>query len=57
MLLANQIAGFFNQSQDSHELPVSHEDINGINWFLVCPSNSFLRNGSLGFTDFSHNGR
>ena len=39
------------------KLAVSHEKINGINCFLVCPSNSFLRNGSLGFTDFWHNGR
>ena len=53
MLLANQIAGFFNQSQDS-KLAVSHKEINEINWFLVCPSN---RNGSLGFSDFWHNGR
>ena len=34
-----------------------HEKINGVNQILVCPSNSFLRNGSLGFTDFWHNGR
>ena len=33
-------------------LAVSHKEINEINWFLVCPSNSFLRNGSLGFSDF-----
>ena len=39
------------------KLAVSHKKINGINCFLVCPSNSFLRNGSLGFTDFWHNGR
>ena len=38
-------------------LAVSHKEINEINWFLVCPSNSFLRNGSLGFSDFWHNGR
>ena len=31
------------------KLAVSHKEINEINWFLVCPSNSFLRNGSLGF--------
>ena len=36
---------------------VSHKEINAINWFLVCPSNSFLRNSSLGFSDFWHNGR
>ena len=39
------------------KLTVSHKEINEINWFLVCPSNSFLRNGSLGFSDFWHNGR
>ena len=39
------------------QLAVSHKEINGINWFLVCPSNSFLRNGSLGLTDFWHNCR
>ena len=39
------------------KLAVSHKEINEINWFLVCPSNSFLRNGSLGFSDFWHNGR
>ena len=37
-------------------LAVSHKEINGINWFLMCPSNIFLRNGS-GFSDFWHNGR
>ena len=36
---------------------VSHKEINAMNWFLVCPSNSFLRNSSLGFSDFWHNGR
>ena len=39
------------------KLPVSHKEINEINCFLVCPSSSFLRNGSLGFSDFRHNGR
>ena len=39
------------------KLTVSHEEINGINWFLVCPSNSFLRSGSLDFSDFWHSGR
>ena len=39
------------------KLAVSHKDINGINWFLVCPSNSFLRNSSVGFSDTWHNGR
>ena len=39
------------------KLAVSHREINEINWFLVCLSNSFLRNGSLGISDFWHNGR
>ena len=39
------------------QMAVSHEEINEINWFLVYPSNSFLRNGSLGFSDFWQNGR
>ena len=56
MLLANQIAGFFNQSQDL-KLAVSHEETNGINWFLVYPSSSFLRSDSLDFSEFWHNGR
>ena len=56
MLLANHIAGFFNQSQ-TLKLAASHIEINEINWILVCPSNSFFRNGSLGFSDFRHNGR
>ena len=38
------------------KLAVSHKEVNEINWFLVCPSNSFLRNGLLGFPDFWHNG-
>ena len=37
-------------------LAVFHKEINEINWFLVCPSNSFLGNRSLGFSDFWHNG-
>ena len=39
------------------KLAVSDKEINEINWFLVCQSNSFLRNGSLGFSDFWHNDR
>ena len=39
------------------KLAVSHKEINEINCFLVCLSNSFLWNGSLGFSDFWHNGR
>ena len=31
------------------KLAVSHKQINEINWFLVCPSNSFPRNVSLDF--------
>ena len=44
------------QSQDSKTGCISKRN-NEINWFLVCPSNSFLRIGSLGFSDFWHNGR
>ena len=39
------------------KLAVSHKEVNEINRFLVCPSNGFLRNGSLGFSHFWHNGR
>ena len=39
------------------ELAVFHKEINEINWFLVCPSNTFLRKGSLGFSDFLLDGR
>ena len=39
------------------KLAVSHKEINGINRILVCPSNSFLKNISLRFYDFWHNGR
>ena len=39
------------------KLAVSHKEINEINWFLVCPSSSFLGNRSLGFSNFWHNGR
>ena len=56
MLLANQIAGFFNESQYS-KIGLSHKEINEINWVLVCTSNSFLRNDSLVFSDFWHHGR
>ena len=44
-------------SRRTFKSTVSHKEINEINWFLVCPSNSFLRNGSLSFSDFWHNGR
>ena len=47
----------FSINRRTLKLVVSHKEINEINWFLVCPSNSFLRNGSLGFSDFWHNGR
>ena len=39
------------------KLAVSNKEINEVNWFLVCLSNSFLRNGSLGFSDLWHNDR
>ena len=39
------------------KLTVSHKEINEINRFLVCPSNSFLRNGLLGCSDFWRSGR
>ena len=47
----------FSISRRTLKLAVSHEEINGKNWFLVYPSNGFLRNGSLGLTDFGHNDR
>ena len=39
------------------KLTLSHIEINGKNRFLVCPSNGFLKNISLGFYDFWQNGR
>ena len=42
----------FSINHRTLKLAVSHKEINEINWFLVCPSNSFLRNGWLGFSDF-----
>ena len=39
------------------KLAVSHKEIKEINWFLVCPASSFLRNSPLGFSNFWHNGR
>ena len=47
----------FSINRRTLKLAVSHKEINEINWFLVCHSNSFLRNGSLGFSDFWPNGR
>ena len=47
----------FSINRRTLKLAVSHKEINEINWFLVCLSNSFLRNGSLGFSDFWRNGR
>ena len=47
----------FSINRRTLKLAVSHKEINGINWFLVCHSNSFLRNGPLGFSNFWHNGR
>ena len=42
----------FSINRRTLKLAVSHKEINEINWFLVLPSNGFLRNGSLGFSDF-----
>ena len=42
----------FSINRRTLKLAVSHKEINEINWFLVYPSNSFLKNGSLGFSDF-----
>ena len=42
----------FSINHRTLKLAVSHKEINEINWFLVCHSNSFLRNGSLGFLIF-----
>ena len=47
----------FSINRRTLNLAVSHKEINEINWFLVCPSNSFLRNDSLGCSDFWHTGR
>ena len=47
----------FSINRRTLKLAVSHKEINEINWFLVCPSNSFLRNGSLDFSVFWQNGR
>ena len=33
-------------------LAVSHKELNEVNWFLVCQSNNFLRNGSLDCSNF-----
>ena len=47
----------FSINRRTLKLDVSHKEINEMNCFLVCPCNSFLRNGSLGFSDFWRNGR
>ena len=39
------------------KLTVSQKEINGINRFLVCLSNSFFKNVLLGCFVFWHNGR
>ena len=39
------------------KLAVSHKEVNETNLFLVRPSNSFLRNGSLDISHFWHSGR
>ena len=46
----------FSINRRTLKLAVSYKEIDEINWFLVCPNN-FLRNGSLAFFDFGHNGR
>ena len=47
----------FSINHRTLKLAVSHKETNEINWVLVCPSNSFLRNGVLDFSDFWYNGR
>ena len=47
----------FSINRRTLKLAVCYKEINEIDWFLVCHSNSFVRNGSLGFPDFWHNGR
>ena len=47
----------FSINHRTLKLVVPRKEINKINWFLVCPSNSFLRNRPLGFSDFWQNGR
>ena len=47
----------FSINRRTLKLAVSQTEINEINWFLVCPSSSFLRNGLLCFCDFWHNGK
>ena len=42
----------FSINRRTIKLAVSHKEINEINWFLVCHSNSFCINGSLGFLIF-----
>ena len=42
----------FSINHRNLKLAVSNKEINEINWFLVCLSNSFLRNGSSGFLIF-----
>ena len=46
----------FSINSRTLKLAVSHKEINKINSFLLYPSNSFLRNGSLGITGFWHGG-
>ena len=47
----------FSINRRTLKLAVSHKEIDEINWFLMCRSNSFLRNGSLGFSAFRQNSR
>ena len=47
----------FSINRRTLKLAVSHKEINERNWYLVCPSDSFLQNGSLDFSGFWHNGK
>ena len=47
----------FSMNRRTLKLAVTQKEINELNWFLVCLSNSFLRKGSLGFSGFWRNGR
>ena len=45
---------YFSINRRNLKLAVSNKEISEINWFLVCLSNSFLRNGSLGFSSLGN---
>ena len=55
--LGQSILQDFSINCGTLKLAVSHKEVNEINCFWVCPSNSFLRNGSLDTSNFWHNGR